>query len=49
MIPSSTVLPRLSNVQWRNVNVGMFSGPRPSYGTYSLGPNSIDALRRTGA
>jgi hypothetical protein len=49
MKASSGIHPRLANVQWKNVNVGMFSGPRPSYGSYSLGPNSIGALRRTGA
>jgi len=43
------VIPRNSQVQWRNVNVGMFSGPRPSYQRYSIGQNATDAIKRTGA
>jgi len=43
------VLSRNSSVQFRNVNVGMFSGPRPSYQRYSLGQNAFGALSRTGA
>jgi len=48
-MPVKPVFPRNSNVQFRNINVGMFSGPRPSYVRYSLGQNSIGAIRRTGA
>jgi len=43
------IFSRNSNVQFRNINVGMFSGPRPSYGRYSLGQNALGAIRRTGA
>ena len=42
------VLPRAQNNQFRMVNVGMFSGPRPSYQRYSIGPNAISAIQRTG-
>jgi hypothetical protein len=45
----NAVFPRNSQVQFRNVNVGMFSGPRPSYQRYSLGQNAFGALSRTGA
>jgi len=43
-----TVFPRNNAVQFRNVDVGMFSGPRPSYGRYSVGGNSTDVLERNG-
>lgn len=46
---SMTLFPRNTSVQFRNTNVGMFSGPRPSYGRYSLGQNAFGALNRTGA
>jgi len=45
---TSTLFPRNTSVQFRNVKVGMFSGPRPSYQRYSLGQNAVGALRRTG-
>lgn len=45
---SMTLFPRNTSVQFRNTNVGMFSGPRPSYGRYSLGQNAFEALNRTG-
>lgn len=42
------VLPRNSNVQFRNNNVGMFSGPRPSYQRYSTSFAARDAILGTG-
>lgn len=42
------IFPRTENVQFRNVNVGMFSGPKPSYQRYSVGANSTDSLERNG-
>jgi len=44
-----SLFPRNTSVQFRNTNVGMFSGPRPSYGSYSVGQNAFGALNRTGA
>ena len=43
-----TLFPRNTSVQFRNVNVGMFSGPRPSYQRYSVGATSTGILKRTG-
>ena len=40
--------PRLSPVQFRNVNVGMFSGRRPSYQRYSASPAAADVMMRVG-
>lgn len=40
------VSPIAENVQLRNINVGMFSGPRPSYQRYSAGPNATDVVRK---
>jgi hypothetical protein len=45
---SSTVIPRNSQVQLRNENVGMFSGPRPSYQRYSTSFAARDAVLGTG-
>ena len=42
------IFPRNSQVQFRNNNVGMFSGPRPSYQRYSMGPVAAGLLNRTG-
>lgn len=42
------VFKRTMNPQFRNIRVGMFSGPRPSYQRYSLGANAAEALNRTG-
>jgi hypothetical protein len=42
------VVPRNSQVQLRNNNVGMFSGPRPSYGRYSTSFAARDAVLGTG-
>lgn len=36
----------VSPVQFRNVNVGMFSGRRPSYQRYSASPMALDAVTR---
>jgi uncharacterized protein (DUF39 family) len=38
------VFPRNTNVQFRNMNVGMFSGPRPSYQRYTVGLNAQSVL-----
>lgn len=48
--PSSamSLFPRQTNVQFRNINVGMFSGPRPSYQRYSTNLASAGVLNRTG-
>ena len=40
--------PRFSPVQFRNVNVGMFSGRRPSYQRYSASPAAADVMMRVG-
>jgi len=45
---SKGVFPRLSNVQFRNSNVGMFSGPRPSYQRYSTSYAARDVVLGTG-
>lgn len=44
----NALFPRHTNIQFRNINVGMFSGPRPSYGRYSVGATSTGVLKRTG-
>jgi hypothetical protein len=46
--PSSamSLFPRNTNVQFRNTNVGMFSGPRPSYQQYSVSPSAMDIMTR---
>jgi hypothetical protein len=41
---SKAVFPRNSQVQFRNVNVGMFSGPRPSYQRYSTSYAARDVI-----
>jgi hypothetical protein len=48
--PSSamSLFPRNTAVQFRNTNVGMFSGPRPSYQRYSTNLASAGVLNRTG-
>jgi hypothetical protein len=33
--------------EFRMTNVGQFSGPRPSYGQYSVSPNASDALNKS--
>ena len=33
--------------EFRVTNPGMFSGPRPSYGQYSVSPNSSDILNKS--
>jgi hypothetical protein len=33
--------------EFRNINNGMFSGPRPTYGRYSVSENAIDVLNRS--
>ena len=45
---SSTIVPRNSQVQLRNENVGMFSGPKPSYQRYSTSFAARDAVLGTG-
>jgi hypothetical protein len=42
------IFTRNSQVQFRNTNVGMFSGPRPSYQRYSTNLASAGVLNRTG-
>lgn len=32
--------------EFRNINNGMFSGPRKTYGRYSVSSNALDALNR---
>lgn len=47
--PAFKALPVKSNlfpVQFRNVDVGMFSGPRPSYGRYSAAPGAYDVINK---
>jgi len=44
----NALFPRNTNIQFRNVNAGMFSGPRPSYQRYSVGATSTGILKRTG-
>ena len=48
MALNSSVFPRNSHVQFRNTNVGMFSGPRPSYQRYSTSLAAAGVLNRTG-
>jgi uncharacterized protein (DUF39 family) len=43
-LAGSPVFPRNTNVQFRNMNVGMFSGPRPSYQRYTVGLNAQSVL-----
>jgi uncharacterized protein (DUF39 family) len=38
---------KMTGAQWRNINVGMYSGPRPSYQRYTVGANSSDILNRS--
>lgn len=45
---SKAIFPRNTNVQFRNINVGMFSGPRPSYQRYSTSYAARDAILGTG-
>jgi hypothetical protein len=42
------IFPRNSNVQFRNNNVGMFSGPRMSVQRYSTSYAARDAILGTG-
>lgn len=51
--PGNPVMPKslpinanLFPVQFRNVDVGMFSGPRPSYGRYSAAPGAYDVISK---
>jgi hypothetical protein len=44
--PTKTVPVNLFPVQFRNVNVGMFSGPRPSYQRYSASPAASDVIKK---
>jgi hypothetical protein len=39
---------RNANVQFRNNNVGMFSGPRPSYQRYATSEAARDVILGTG-
>jgi len=48
-VANTQAVARNNAVNIRNVNVGMFSGPRTSYQRYNLSNQSIDAIRRTGA
>lgn len=45
---SSAVVPRNSQVQLRNENVGMFSKPKPTYQRYSTSFAARDAVLGTG-
>ena len=42
------IFPRNSQVQFRDTNVGMFSGPRMSYQRYSASPAAAGVFNRTG-
>jgi hypothetical protein len=48
MQTNSTIFPRNSHVQFRNTNVGMFSGPRPSYQRYTTSLAAAGVMNRTG-
>jgi hypothetical protein len=48
MQPNSSIFPRNSHVQFRNTNVGMFSGPRMSVQRYSTSYAARGVLNRTG-
>jgi hypothetical protein len=41
-----TVPANLFPVQFRNVNVGVFSGPRASYQRYSASPAASDVIKK---
>jgi hypothetical protein len=45
---NKAVFPRNSHVQFRNTNVGMFSGPRPSYQRYTTSLAAAGVMNRTG-
>lgn len=45
---SSAIYPRNAGVQWINHNVGMFSGPRPSYVPYNTSYAARDVILGTG-
>lgn len=38
---------KLTGAQWRNINVGMYSGPRNSVQRYTVGETSKDVLNRS--
>lgn len=44
---NSGVIGSSRNGEFRNVNVGMFSGPRPSYGRYNVSEQAQDILNRS--
>lgn len=46
--PVSPPINSLFPVQFRNVNVGMFSGRRPSYQRYSASPAAADVMKKAG-
>lgn len=39
--------PRNRNQEFRNINNGMFSDPKPSYGRYSVSQNASDVLNKS--
>lgn len=47
-IPVSPPINTLFPVQFRNVNVGMFSGRRPTYQRYSASPAAADVMKKAG-
>jgi hypothetical protein len=48
-IPSTPLMPKsnLFPVQFRNVDVGMYSGRRPSYQRYSASPAAYGVINKT--
>lgn len=38
--------PRNRNAEFRNINIGQFSGPRPSYQRYNVSEQAQDILNR---
>jgi hypothetical protein len=45
---NSGVTPPVSrNKEFRNINVGMFAGPRPTYGRYNVSEQAADVLNRS--
>lgn len=37
---------RSRNTEFRNVNIGQYSGPRPSYQRYNVSEQAVDILNR---
>jgi hypothetical protein len=45
--PSSEKAVRSRVNEFRNVHIGMFDGPRPSYGRYNVSEQASDILNRS--